>query len=198
MPYTYRSLYLAPPSRQPRRTFDLAGSSRLVMPLDLPTFATDFEPSSLASFPSFRKHYQLYRRYDFGMRCGGYRLYTIVRSIIGFTRGRGTLAFSPCPPPPPPPFFSHAWRQTLRHRRAIVSLSHGAVNNLLQRFDNRFKMPIHCHVLLDRSLERVSCGSTRSSSRSPSQFFSRACTSTMFVSGKVSTTISHVTVSRTR
>jgi len=89
--YTYRSLYLAPPSRQPRRTFDLAGSSRLVMPLDLPTFATDFELSSLASLPSFRKHYQLYRRYDFGMRCGGYRLYTIVRSIIGFTRGRGTF-----------------------------------------------------------------------------------------------------------
>ena len=51
----YRSLYLALPLGQPRRTFDQAGPSRLVTPLDLPTFAANFEPSSLASLLSSQK-----------------------------------------------------------------------------------------------------------------------------------------------
>ena len=96
----YRScVYLAFPSEQPRRTFDPAGPNRLAMPLDLPTFATDFESSLLASYPSFENVFQrFYRRYDRRTRSGGYRQYTIVRSIIGFTQGGGTLerlTFSP-------------------------------------------------------------------------------------------------------
>jgi len=50
----HSSVYLALPSGQLRCTFNSADQSRLAMPLDLPTFATDFEPSLLAS-PSFRK-----------------------------------------------------------------------------------------------------------------------------------------------
>jgi len=50
----YCSFYLMVLSEQLRRT--PAGSSQLVTPPNLPTFVADFEPSSLASHPSFRKH----------------------------------------------------------------------------------------------------------------------------------------------
>ena len=96
----YRSsVYLAFSSEQLRRIFDPTDPSRLAMPLDLPTFATDFESSLLASYTSFENVFQrFYRRYDRRTRSGGYWQYTIVRSIIGFTRGDGTLerlTFSP-------------------------------------------------------------------------------------------------------
>ena len=79
--------YFALLSGQPRRTFDPIGPSRLATPLDFP-FAIDFELSLLASH--FKNILQWFYRYDLRLRSGGYRLY-IVRSIIGFTRGRGTL-----------------------------------------------------------------------------------------------------------
>jgi len=125
------------------------------MPLDLPTFATYFEPSSLASLPSFRKHcpQRLYHRYDFATRYGGYWLYMIMRSIIGFTRDRGTLERLAC-------FLFLLFLLLLLFsltlgRRCCVMVArlslyraHGAVNNLLQRFDNKFKMSVY-NVLLD-------------------------------------------------
>jgi len=92
------------------------------------------------------------------------------RIYAGSRNARTFRSFSLPPLPSSPSFFSHAWRQTYVIGRLFLYRAQGAVNNLLQRFDNRFKMP--CPPRFYRSLERdISCGSTRSSSRSPSQFF---------------------------
>jgi len=72
------------------------------MPLDLPMFAADFEPSSLASLPSKTLSNDFI--VDTILVRGGYWLYTIVQSIIKFTRSRGTLehlARFPLVPLPP-------------------------------------------------------------------------------------------------
>jgi len=76
------------------------------------------------------------------MRCEGYRLYTIMRSIIEFTESRGGFERYTI-------FLIFLFLLVLSHRRCVIiaqlSLyrAHtGDVNILSQRFDNRLKMPI--------------------------------------------------------
>ena len=195
-------VYLTLPSGQSRRTFDSAGSSRLAMPLVLSTFATDFEFSLLASRLSFRKRPPIfYHRYDRLTRSGDYyRLYIIVQSIIRFTRGTFErlarflsllllfLLFS----------LTLGGRRCVIVARLFLYSIHEAVNNLPQRFDNRLKMSVQCHVLLDATNPQSAMFLVDRLIRlfDPLAIFSRSRTSAMFVFAKIS--ISHVIVSRIR
>jgi len=144
---------------------------------------------------------RFYCRYDCHTRNGDYRLYTIVRSIIGFTRGSEMSCLLSLPHPPFP-LSSRAWGQTLRHHRTTVSLSHiselsaticsGLIIGLKCLYNVMFCsiLPVfraQCFLRIDPLVFSISLA-----------IFSRLRTLAMFVSGEVSTTIRYVTVSQTR
>jgi len=144
--------------------------------LDLPTFAADFEPSSLASLPSFRKHCSTLSSERFWYvvwRLSAVHDRSCDRSLDlhGVTR-TGSRSLFLSPPFSPLPLFSLGGRRCVIVARLSLYRAHGTVNNLLQRFDNKFKMSVQCHVLLDLPIFRTRCFlRIDSSSRSPSQFF---------------------------
>ena len=135
------------------------------MPLDLPTFATDFELSSLASLPSFRKYcpmtlssvrfcYAVWRLSAVHGRAIDHQIYAGSRNVSlafsfssssssSFSSSSSSSSFSSS-------FLSRLEACLLRIvARLSLYRAHGAINNLLQRFDNRFKMPVQCHVLFE-------------------------------------------------
>jgi len=189
------SVYIAF-SGQPRRTFDPADPSRLATPLDLPTFATDFEPSSLANLPSFRKTLSndsiigtiLVRGVEV---IGCTQSCDRSSSLRGVTeRSNVSLAFSPSSSSS----FSFLSRLEAASSRDCFFIEHETVNNLLQRFDNRLKIPVQCCPFrFYRSFLRARCFLQIDSLvfSISLTIFSRSRTSAMCVSGEVSTMTSH-------
>jgi len=185
-------------------TFDPASLSRLAMPLGLPTFATDFEFLSLANYSLFRKRS---RTTMVRTRCGGYRLCDWSSNLRRVAKDSNVIlpflsssSFSSY-------FSSSSSILSCFDRRCVIVVelslyrAHGgggerAVNDLSQWFDNRFKM----FVLLDSIglQSAMSCESIRSSFQSPSWFFSRSHTSTIFLSCEVSIRTDHVMISPIR
>ena len=167
----YTALYLEFLSGQP--TFDPAGPSRLITLLDFLTFTANFESSSLESLVVSK---------TFSNSIVGTILARV--EVIGCTRScdhwiyaeswnartSRSLLF---------PLFLFFFPLTFKGRRCIfiaqLSLCRahaGAVDEKSQRLDEKFKMSVQYPPRFYWSSERdVSCGSTRSSSRSPSRFF---------------------------
>ena len=90
----YTALFILRSPQDSLDVFDLAGPNQLVTPLDLPTFAADFESSSLPNLPSFRKHspttLSTVRFWHTGCRLH-YQLYTQCNQLSDLCTSHGTL-----------------------------------------------------------------------------------------------------------